>query len=461
MTTAKQLALTLALTLFALLANLQAQTPRVSTVNVKAESDRVHISSEGDIVELRLEVVSESGDVVFESGAITGNTLDWKMTDAQGERVAPGTYLVTVTHRNAAGKMKKRVEQVTVDEAEKADKQPTAAPQAVQAAITGAGTTGKIAKFTGAATIANSIITESAGKIGIGNAAPKHTLSILTGPTCTTNGWGGAIELGDATAIGWRRNSQNWRFGMGHTSDGFSMFRTLADPGSQTTSGAIYDFFIGNNGIVGIGTITPSWGKLHVESNSTGAAVYGKSQRAAGVYGQSTSNTGVVGISNSGDGVFGSSGYGYAGHFYGRVKVTSNLEVNNCTGCTTTPSDQNLKANFSTINSRIILDRLSAIPIKAWNYKNDEPSVRHIGPMAQDFRTAFNLGVDDKHIDLIDANGVTMASIQALYQMMQEKDRQIEQQELKNKAQSRQIEQLQVQLDRVKRTIKKKRTARR
>ena len=46
--------------------------------------------------------------------------------------------------------------------------------------------------------------------------------------------------------------------------------------------------------------------------------------------------------------------------------------------------------------------------------------------MAQDFRSAFNLGLDDKHIDMVDANGVTMAAIQGLYQMMQEKDRKIE-----------------------------------
>ena len=53
--------------------------------------------------------------------------------------------------------------------------------------------------------------------------------------------------------------------------------------------------------------------------------------------------------------------------------------------------------------------------------------MRHIGPTAQDFRAAFNLGIDDKHIATVDADGVALASILALYQLVQEKDRQIEQ----------------------------------
>ena len=44
--------------------------------------------------------------------------------------------------------------------------------------ITGQGTTGKIAKFTGANSIGNSIITESSSKIGIGIATPSSKLTV-------------------------------------------------------------------------------------------------------------------------------------------------------------------------------------------------------------------------------------------------------------------------------------------
>ncbi|HWT03396.1 MAG TPA: tail fiber domain-containing protein [Pyrinomonadaceae bacterium] len=87
-------------------------------------------------------------------------------------------------------------------------------------------------------------------------------------------------------------------------------------------------------------------------------------------------------------------------------------------------SDRNLKANFSTVNPRAVLDRLAAVPVQTWNYKGE--TVRHMGPMAQDFRAAFNLGVDDTGISTIDSAGVTMAAVQGLYQLSQEKDRQIE-----------------------------------
>ena len=48
-----------------------------------------------------------------------------------------------------------------------------------------------------------------------------------------------------------------------------------------------------------------------------------------------------------------------------------------------------------------------------------------MGPMAQDFYQAFGLGMDDQHIAPLDTNGVALASIQGLYEIVQEKDAQI------------------------------------
>jgi hypothetical protein len=52
--------------------------------------------------------------------------------------------------------------------------------------------------------------------------------------------------------------------------------------------------------------------------------------------------------------------------------------------------------------------------------------VRHIGPMAQDFYAAFQVGADDTHITTIDENGVALAAIKGLYQQNQELKAQIE-----------------------------------
>jgi trimeric autotransporter adhesin len=45
--------------------------------------------------------------------------------------------------------------------------------------------------------------------------------------------------------------------------------------------------------------------------------------------------------------------------------------------------------------------------------------------MAQDFKAIFGVGGDDKSIAFVDANGVTMAATQGLYQFIQNKDAEI------------------------------------
>ena len=54
-----------------------------------------------------------------------------------------------------------------------------------------------------------------------------------------------------------------------------------------------------------------------------------------------------------------------------------------------------------------------------WSYKT-ESGVRHIGPMAQDFYSAFKVGEDNKHIADVDEGGVALAAIQGLNKKMEE-----------------------------------------
>ena len=93
-----------------------------------------------------------------------------------------------------------------------------------------------------------------------------------------------------------------------------------------------------------------------------------------------------------------------------------NLELG---GLLTEASSVLLKENFSPVDAQTVLEILADMPISTWNYKTDDPTVRHMGPMAQDFYAAFGLGADDTHLAPLDANGVAMAAIQALYQQGQ------------------------------------------
>ncbi len=61
-----------------------------------------------------------------------------------------------------------------------------------------------------------------------------------------------------------------------------------------------------------------------------------------------------------------------------------------------------------------VLDRLGELPVSVWTYGFDHRSVRHLGPMAQDFAAAFGLGSSTRRIETVDALGVCMAGIQAL-----------------------------------------------
>lgn len=87
--------------------------------------------------------------------------------------------------------------------------------------------------------------------------------------------------------------------------------------------------------------------------------------------------------------------------------------------------DRNAKENVKPVDGKQVLERLAAVPIASWNYIGQDPSVRHIGPMAQDFRQAFEVGINETHISTIDADGIALAAIQGLHQIVEEKDQQI------------------------------------
>ncbi len=77
--------------------------------------------------------------------------------------------------------------------------------------------------------------------------------------------------------------------------------------------------------------------------------------------------------------------------------------------------DRNKKENFREIDGESVLARIRALPITEWNYKANDPSVRYIGPMAQDFWQAFRLGgTDSLSITTLAFDGVNMAAVQAL-----------------------------------------------
>jgi hypothetical protein len=88
-------------------------------------------------------------------------------------------------------------------------------------------------------------------------------------------------------------------------------------------------------------------------------------------------------------------------------------------------SDRNAKQDFAPVSPSEILDKVARLPLSEWSYKED-PATRHIGPVAQDFHSIFNIGTDDKHIAPMDEGGIALAAIKGLSQRMEERTQQLE-----------------------------------
>ena len=96
-------------------------------------------------------------------------------------------------------------------------------------------------------------------------------------------------------------------------------------------------------------------------------------------------------------------------------------------------SDRNVKRDIEPVDEQAVLEVLATLPVSTWSYKSDDPAVRHLGPMAQDFYSAFGLGDTDRAYNSIDAHGVAMAAIKALYERSRAEDARIERLEQENR----------------------------
>ena len=98
--------------------------------------------------------------------------------------------------------------------------------------------------------------------------------------------------------------------------------------------------------------------------------------------------------------------------------------VFNCTSSRTT------KENFMVVNGADVLSRLNGIDVTTWNYISEGRQVRHMGPMAEDFFQAFQLGTGNTSIGVQDLTGVSLAAIKELNRKtneLQQKTTEVEQ----------------------------------
>jgi hypothetical protein len=110
-------------------------------------------------------------------------------------------------------------------------------------------------------------------------------------------------------------------------------------------------------------------------------------------------------------------------------------------------SDRNLKRAIAPVDPQDVLQRLTRLPISEWTYLSEPPAVRHMGPMAQDFKQAFGLGDTDRAYYAVDAHGVAFAAIQALKQTAEQQQRRIEELERERRALEQRLRALEARRD--------------
>ncbi len=100
---------------------------------------------------------------------------------------------------------------------------------------------------------------------------------------------------------------------------------------------------------------------------------------------------------------------------FSNATATAGVKLAPGSGSWASLSDRAAKTDVVPLDDAAVLDKVAALPVGSWSYRSEDPHVRHVGPMAQDFYAAFGVGEDDRHITSIDEDGVALSAIKGLY----------------------------------------------
>ena len=188
-------------------------------ITITTEQQNVRFVAPSASLEVRLEIFNQTGELIYDSGAVSGNQLSWNMQNASGEPVPSGFYGYKLSIKEANGKEAHadtpamRRGHLIVERARDRDLQidrlwvtsdatvgsdtaltggdltvasgpetsaavketkPGVPTQSVSN-LSGFGTTGRLPKFGGGDFLVNSIVTELAGRISVGGQVESTT----------------------------------------------------------------------------------------------------------------------------------------------------------------------------------------------------------------------------------------------------------------------------------------------
>ena len=300
----------------------------------------------------------------------------------------------------------------------------------------------------------NSLYVDNAGRVGLGTNNPVVELHVVNGDSPTLR-----LEQNGSSGFG----AQTWDVAGNET----NFFVRDATNGSRLPfkirpSAPTNSLYVNTNGNIGLGTASPD-ARLHVVGNMhvTGdtqldGAIQLSSLQVSGSAGTSnisieeTNTTNatrtMLDLSNNGgsriDFTNNSSPFAISWSAYSdsssesfiiSQKLSSNIPFQISKdgdiiqdGVTLHTSDRNKKKNIKAVDAQSILNKVSQLPISTWQYKKQDDNIIHMGPMAQDFRATFGLGLNDVTISDTDVSGVALAAIKALKTELDQRDNEMQ-----------------------------------
>ncbi|HSF20312.1 MAG TPA: tail fiber domain-containing protein [Vicinamibacteria bacterium] len=257
---------------------------------------------------------------------------------------------------------------------------------------------------------ANSLYVDAQGDLGIGTSTPVVKVHGRNGNTPTMR-----LEQDGSSGFTpqtWDVAGNEANFFVRDVTNG-SRLPLIIRPNAPSSS-----IDIAPSGDVGFGTSSPG-APVHIRRTSGEPNIRLETTASAGVRFELVNLGGEWEFIHGPGGNFNFNRVGVAGNQFVFTTV-GNLIIQ---GTLSQSSSRAVKKDFTPIESREILARVAELPLTSWTYKTD--NARHVGPMAEDFHSAFGLGADESHLAPGDVAGVALAAIQGLNETVRDQDAQL------------------------------------